>query len=649
MSLLRCKLSNSSRGLGLSLLGLIALILSACGGGGATSAPASKTTTTTTLASIDITPVSISMLSGSTINLVATGSYSDGTAANLTSQVTWAPANSAIATTSTTGVATAVSPGNTTITASMSGVTSPAASITVTGGTTPTGINISPATVTAPLGQTVTFVAMGTFADLTTGNVSGSATWTSSNTSVATVSNGNATTLVAGSTTITASIGSLTSTAALTVTAPVAGTGPLSGATWTYTSPTNAIWSQVGDATVPNGGNVYKAPAILDGQSTTANVTVNVPAAGNVSFYYKVSSEADYDYLIFTIDGVEPATARWSGLVPWALASYPVTAGAHTLRWEYLKDSLLSANLDTAWLSQVSIPAAAAPPGTAVGTQMGGARQDVPLALTTAVTTLAGSGLIGSVNGTGTAASFSNPRGITTDGVNLYVADTINHKIRKIVIATGAVTTLAGSGTAGAVDATGTAASFNGPYGITTDGTSLYVSDTSNHKIRKIVIVTGVVTTLAGSGTVGAVDATGTAASFNGPFDITTDGASLYVADAYNHKIRKIVIATSAVTTLAGSGVTGAVDGTGTAASFNYPYGITTDGTSLYVGDSSNQKIRKIVIATGAVTTLAGSGAIGATDGTGTAASFYFPVNITTDGASLYVVDTANNKIRKIQ
>lgn len=266
-----------------------------------------------------------------------------------------------------------------------------------------------------------------------------------------------------------------------------------------------------------------------------------------------------------------------------------------------------------------------------------------------AVTTLAGSGTAGAVDAIGTAASFYQPATCTTDGINLYIADAINHKIRKIVIASGLVSTVAGTGTAGAVDATGTAASFNIPYGITTDGTNLYVTDRSNNKIRKIVIASGVVTTLAGSGTAGAVDATGTAASFNFLLDITTDGTNLYVADSYNQKIRKIVIASGVVTTLAGSGSTGAVDATGTAASFNVPTGITTDGSNLYVTDRVNYKIRKIVISSGVVTTVAGSGNIGAVDATGTAASFSNLFGITTDGSNLYMGDLGNQNIRKIQ
>jgi len=109
--------------------------------------------------------------------------------------------------------------------------------------------------------------------------------------------------------------------------------------------------------------------------------------------------------------------------------------------------------------------------------QMGGSIQGAELSLSTVVTTLAGTVDNGSANGTGTSASFNYPYGITTDGTNLYVADRNNHLIRKIVISTGVVTTVAGTGSSGSANGTGTSASFNTPKGITTDGTNLYVAD----------------------------------------------------------------------------------------------------------------------------------------------------------------------------
>jgi hypothetical protein len=269
------------------------------------------------------------------------------------------------------------------------------------------------------------------------------------------------------------------------------------------------------------------------------------------------------------------------------------------------------------------------------------------------VTTVAGySGYTGTVDGVGTAARFDYPYGITTDGTDLYVADANNHTIRQIIVSTGIVTTFAGTaGASGSADGTGTAARFKNPKGISSDGTYLYVADTGNNTIRQIVISTKVVTTLAGvAGAVGTADGTGPAARFNYPTGITAHGGYLYVADTDNHTIRKIVISSGVVTTLAGTaGTAGFADGTGTGALFNYPYGIVSDGTYAYVADANNNSIRKIRVASGIVTTLAGvAGSIGSSDGTGTAALFNFPVGLASESTNLYIADTGNNTIRQI-
>jgi hypothetical protein len=274
------------------------------------------------------------------------------------------------------------------------------------------------------------------------------------------------------------------------------------------------------------------------------------------------------------------------------------------------------------------------------------------------VTILAGttSGDYGSADGTGPSddyppsPGFYRPRSITTDGTNLYVGDSANSTIRKIVISSGVVTTPFGvAGTSGTTDATGTSARFDYPIGITTDGTNLYVTQ-GNHIIRKIVISSGVVTTPFGvAGTSGTTDATGTSARFNAPKGITTDGTNLYVAEYGNHTIRKIVISSGVVTTLAGSGSCGTSDGTGTSAEFCRPEKLTTDGTNIYVSDTGRQRIRKIVISSGVVTTLAGDGTARHRDGTGTNAQFDSPRGITTDGTNLYISDTSSHAIRKME
>jgi hypothetical protein len=210
------------------------------------------------------------------------------------------------------------------------------------------------------------------------------------------------------------------------------------------------------------------------------------------------------------------------------------------------------------------------------------------------VTTLAGTGSAGSANGTGTAASFTNPFGVAVDSSgNVYVADTNNSLIRKITA--GVVTTLAGSGTQGSANGIGTAAQFTLPRGIAVDSSgNVYVADTGNNMIREIS-PGGVVTTLAGQTTAGSTNATGTAASFSSPYAIAVDSSAfLYVADFGNNMIRKITPG-GVVTTLAGQLTAGSANATGTAASFNGPQGIAVDANGhVYVGDSNNNLIRVI-------------------------------------------------------
>lgn len=157
------------------------------------------------------------------------------------------------------------------------------------------------------------------------------------------------------------------------------------------------------------------------------------------------------------------------------------------------------------------------------------------------VTIIAGSGSYGSADGTGSAASFSTPIGIAVDAAGyLYVADFNGNKIRKVT-PDGVVTTLAGSGSSGSNNGTGTAATFNGPRGIAVDAMgNVFVADRYNNMIRKITSA-GVVTTIAGRTTSGNADGTGTAAQFNNPFSVAVDAMGrVYVADTYNYRIRML-------------------------------------------------------------------------------------------------------------
>lgn len=259
----------------------------------------------------------------------------------------------------------------------------------------------------------------------------------------------------------------------------------------------------------------------------------------------------------------------------------------------------------------------------------------------------AGNGGLGSTDGQSLVATFKHPEGIGMDTANnFYVADFDNHIIRKIS-SSGIVSTLAGSGSAGSANGTGTAASFNYPAGIAVNQAGdIFVTD-NGHKVRKITSA-GVVTTFAGSGSTGSADGTGTAASFNSPEGLAIDTAgNLFVADFSNHKIRKITPA-GVVTTFAGSGSAGSADGTGSSATFSNPIGVATDiAGNVYVADGTN-KIRKIT--SGAVvTTLAGTGSSGTTDGIGAVATFASPQYLALDtNGHIYTSDYGSSLIRNI-
>ena len=272
--------------------------------------------------------------------------------------------------------------------------------------------------------------------------------------------------------------------------------------------------------------------------------------------------------------------------------------------------------------------------------------------------TLAGSGVPGSADGSGTAASFNFPLGVTFDAAgNAYVADVSNHVIRKIT-RTGVVSTFAGQpGTPGSSDGNiNDAAStvrFRGPRGLAFHPNgSLFVADTYNHTIRRITPA-GVVTTIAGvAGTVGSSNGTGINARFNAPAGIAVDPGNLHlmVSDTNNRTIRRVSPDGSVATIAGQAGVSGTTDGPGASARFGLPNGLAVDAASnIYVADEVNHIIRKVAPG-GRVTTLAGSAVTpGSNDGTGADARFNLPSAVAVDArGNVYVADSGNRLIRKI-
>ncbi len=285
-------------------------------------------------------------------------------------------------------------------------------------------------------------------------------------------------------------------------------------------------------------------------------------------------------------------------------------------------------------------------------------KNDETCAEIVSVEILAGTGTIGSMDGVGTLAQFHYPTGVAVDSVgNVYVVDTQNHRIRKITVSgtTSEVSTLAGTGAYGFMDDTNgmaSSAQFNEPSGVAVDSAgNVYVADYSNHRIRKITVsgTTSEVSTLAGTGTMGDVDGAGNIAKFNNPYGVAIDSDdNVYVADYSNHRIRKIT-SMGVVSTLAGTGTMGDVDGAGNIAKFNSPTSVAVDSDgNVYVTDSENHRIRKVT-PMGVVSTLAGTGAIGFMDGAGNIARFNQPTGVAVDNAgNIYVADYSNYRIRKI-
>lgn len=262
------------------------------------------------------------------------------------------------------------------------------------------------------------------------------------------------------------------------------------------------------------------------------------------------------------------------------------------------------------------------------------------------VTTIIGNGSAGDLDANGVNARLSHPTGVYYKNNILYICDNLNNKIKQMDAA-GNVTTIAGSGAWTFADGPAASAAFKEPKSLVVDNSGvIYVADYENHCVRKIA--NGQVTTLAGlGGTLGDQLGTGTAARFHRPRDLAIDfQGNLYVVDLMNHKV-KVISPAGAVTLLAGSGLAGAIDATGSAASFNIPVALDwMPSGDLCVLDAVGAKLRKVTLA-GVVTTIAGSGSTGYVDGPVALASFSLPQDICFDpDGNLYVGDNNNHVIR---
>ncbi|GAA4888175.1 hypothetical protein ACFPM3_18300 [Streptomyces coeruleoprunus] len=275
------------------------------------------------------------------------------------------------------------------------------------------------------------------------------------------------------------------------------------------------------------------------------------------------------------------------------------------------------------------------------------------------ITTVAGTGTAGFVSdgGPAVATRLHYPTGVAVDAAgNLYIADRHNHRIRKVTT-NGIITTVAGNGNAGFISDGGPAVAtpLNYPWSVAVDEEgNLYIGDTNNHRVRKVA-TNGNIITVAGNGNAGFVSDGGPAVAtpLYHPFEVTVDAAgALYIADRYNHRVRK-VSTNGIITTVAGTGTAGYVadGGPAVATHLHYPAGVAVDKEgNLYIADTNNHRVRK-VSAGGIITTVAGTGTAGYVADGGPAAGtrVYYPHGVAVDGSgSLYIGDGYNHRVRRV-
>ena len=271
--------------------------------------------------------------------------------------------------------------------------------------------------------------------------------------------------------------------------------------------------------------------------------------------------------------------------------------------------------------------------------------------------------------GPANAAQLNGPTACATDSSgNLYLADEANNVIRKVSIDTGIITTVVGNGV-DAGSATGTfsgdggpalLAGINHPNGIAVDGAgNLYIADTLNQRIRMVSAATGIITTIAGTGTGGYSGDGGlaTSAKIYNPAGLAVDSSgNVYFGETANNVIRKVTAATGIISTIAGTvnpgGGFSGDGGVATLANFDDPSDVALDSAgNVYVVDSRNERIRKITVLTGIIQTVAGDGKSGyaGDGGTATQAALFSPEGITFDSKGvMYIADNGNNAVRKV-
>lgn len=280
------------------------------------------------------------------------------------------------------------------------------------------------------------------------------------------------------------------------------------------------------------------------------------------------------------------------------------------------------------------------------------------------ISTVAGT-LVAGYNGDdidATTASLNTPEGVGVDPAgNVYIADTLNHRLRKVTVSTGKITTIAGTGSSFGTPVDGilaTRSTLSRPSSVAVDTEgNIYIADSANHRIRKVSGSTGIISTVAGTGVRGYNQdgIAATTATLSSPLAVAVDAAgNIYIADSFNNRLRKVTLSTGIIETIAGTGTTGfnADKILATTSRLYNPKGVAIDRLgNVFIADSENYRIRKVIVSTGIITTIAGTGIAGFTgDGVNaTSARLNYVTGIAVDATdNFYIADTSNHRIRSM-
>ena len=473
---------------------------------------------------LSLSATSLSLYPSGTATLTATLSPATS------ESISWSSSSTSVATVDSNGKVTAYAKGTATITAT-SFISGKTASCAVTVSTH--AVTLSSSTLQLYTGGTATLTAT------ITPSVSGSVTWSSSNYSIVTVdSSGLVTALQMGSATITASYSD--GSAASCVVTVSAHTVTLSSSTLQLYASATATLTATITPTVSGSVSWGSSANYIATVNSNGLVTALQPGSATITATYSDGSASSCTVTVSAhkVTLSSPTLQLYASMTAALTATITPTASG-SVSWSSSDTSIATVSSN----GLVVAKKAGSANITATYSDGGTASCAVTVLTYATVSTLAGSSSWGYTNGTGTTATFWYPHSVAIDSSGyVYVADTNNEEIRKIS-PLGVVSTLAGSGSYGSVDGTGTAASFYQPCGVAVDSSgNVYVADTYNNKIRKIS-PSGVVSTLAGSGYYNYADNTDTLASFDLPYGVCVDAATpavIYVADTDNYRIRKI-------------------------------------------------------------------------------------------------------------